>query len=506
MSTTSGLLLSVDQGTTNTKAALVNRSGAAVFRTSVPVSLLQPQPGFVETDPLALWASVQYVMRSCATRAQQLEHAIEGICISNQRETAVCWQANDSDSHAVPAALGSAISWQCRRSASVCNDLRTHSARIQQITGLQLDPLLTAGKWNWALTQDASVASAAKDGTLRLGTVDSWLLFCLTGGHAHGTDPSNASRTGLLDLQSLTWSEVLLKLFGIPASSLPALHPTASTFGLCSTIDELAGVPIVAIVGDSHASMAGHGSYTAGSVKATYGTGSSLMTLAAELPAGSAHLARTIAWSTTYGVQFALEGNIAMTGSAVQWMGEVLGFADPAAEAAELADTVAGAEGMYFVPAMVGLGAPYWDAAARGTLTGMERSHTRAHFARAAVDSIALQVADVFFAMESELGITLPALRADGGATRNSSLLQFQADILGRPVLRSTNEDLSMLGAAALGGLTLGWWSSLDEFATLAPGSEKFVPTMKEEERQAIYRGWHAAVARTRSGAQGVRA
>jgi glycerol kinase len=369
-------------------------------------------------------------------------------------------------------------------------------------TGLPLAPLISAGKWTWLLENDESIASLAGEGKLRFGTVDSWLLHQFTRGAVHATDFSNASRTGLLNLNSQKWDTELLKVFGIPLDVLPGLHSSSGFFGSCSAIPCLEGVPILAAVGDSHAAMFGHGNYSAGSVKATYGTGSSLMALTASLPADTPMLARTIAWSIGGSSQFALEGNIAMAGSAVQWVGEFLDLKDPATAVAVLAETVTGAEGVYFVPAMVGLGAPYWDAEVRGTVTGLGRSHTSAHLARASVDAIAYQVADVFFAIEKEAGVIGHELNADGGATRNAALMQFQADILGRPVRRSANEELSALGAAWLAGLSLGWWNSLSDIESLPHDSEKFTPAMDREERDRLYRGWVNAVRRARLGVE----
>jgi glycerol kinase len=303
-------------------------------------------------------------------------------------------------------------------------------------------------------------------------------------------------------LQQLAWDKDLLDLFGIPLASLPEIRPSSGPFGICSGIPGLEGVPILSAIGDSHAAMFGHGQFTSGTVKATYGTGSSLMALTPALAADTPLLARTIAWSIADETQFALEGNIAMTGSAVQWVGEFLHLADPAQDAAALAAAVADSDGIYFVPAMVGLGAPHWDATARGAITGLGRSHTAAHLARAAIEAIAFQVADVFFAMEESSGIVLPALHADGGATRNRTLMQFQADILGRPVLLPAHEELSALGASRLAGLALGWWRDLSEIAKMPRTAERFSPAMKPGLRDARYADWKLAVNRARLNAE----
>jgi glycerol kinase len=483
-----GLILAIDQGTTNTKALLVARDGKPVFRASVPLPLLIPQPGFVEQDPIALWDSVLDVIRQCVAHAGST--SIEGISISNQRETAVAWHRGSG----LPVA--NAISWQCRRSEEVCSRLADHSERIREKTGLPLDPLVSASKWSWLLQQQINLRELATTGELCLGNVDSWLVYRLTGGAVHATDYSNASRTALLDLGSLDWDNDLLALFAIPRAAMPKLLPSSGIFGEVAAVRELAGVPIVSAIGDSHAALAGHGKYRAGTVKATYGTGSSLMTLTSGNPEPTKNLARTIAWSIGDTVQFALEGNITMTGSGVQWVGEFLGLPNPTADTLALAESVADSGEVYFVPAMVGLGAPHWDSSARGTLAGLGRSSTRAHMARAAVDAIAFQVADVFHAMETAAGMQLPALHADGGATRNAALMQFQSDLLQVPVYRSACEDLSALGAAWLGGLALGWWKQISDLETLPQEAMAFKPG---KTRDAHYAGWRHALMQTLS-------
>ena len=488
----SGLILAIDQGTTNTKALLVGRSGSPVFRASAPVALIHSARGHVEQDPQQLWASAVAVVGECIRHAAESGSFIEALGISSQRETAVAWNAETG------ASIGNAISWQCGRSAEICRRLEPRAGSIRAKTGLPLATLISAGKWAWVLENNCQAANLASSGALHFGTVDSWLIHRLTEGRVHATDLSNASRTGLLDLQQLRWDAELLNLFGISPTSMPELRSSSGSFGACASIAGLDGIPILAAIGDSHAAMFGHGEYAAGTVKATYGTGSSLMALTRGLAQDTHVLARTIAWSIADKTQFALEGNIAMTGSAVQWVGEFLHFVEPAQQAAALAATVTHADGVYFVPAMVGLGAPHWDAAARGTITGLGRTHTSAHLARAAVEAIAYQVADVFSAMERAEGAAFPVLHADGGATRNSSLMQFQANILGRPVLRSENEDISALGASWLAGLALGWWSGLAELATLPRKIERFTPTMETPDRERLYCGWKAAVDRAR--------
>ncbi|HVU45008.1 MAG TPA: FGGY family carbohydrate kinase [Terracidiphilus sp.] len=485
-------ILAIDQGTTNTKALLVDRDGRTVFRTSAPLALLQPQPGFVEQDPEALWESVRRVVAACAEHAKSAGATIAGIAISNQRETAVTWKRTPQGEP-----VGNAITWQCRRSAPVCEKLSAYAATIQSITGLPLDPLLSATKWEWLLEQQPELRGAARAGKICLGTVDSWLLYKMTSGEAHATDHTNASRTALMNLAALEWDAALLDLFAIPRVAMPSLRTSSGVFGVCAAIPELEGMPIVSMIGDSHAALAGHGHLATGTVKATYGTGSSLMMLT-KTPGDVRELARTVAWTTKDEAHFALEGNIAMSGAAVQWVGEFLGLPRPIEDAAALAATVPDAAGLVLVPAMVGLGAPYWDSTARGLATNLERSHTAAHLAHAAVDAIAFQVADVLEAMETAANIMVPLLLADGGATRNDALMQMQADILDKPVHRSMEEDLSARGAAMLGGVALGWWRGPEDLHISATRAQVFEPRMTATERDRLRSAWRHAVRRAR--------
>lgn len=481
------LILAIDQGTTNTKALLVDHTGRPIFRASSSVKLLNPRADFVEQDPLALWQSVLEVAEACVQYAES--GSIRGIAISNQRETGVAWCRQNGNP------VANAISWQCRRSTNVCSEISSYAPLIRQKTGLPLDPLVTASKWRWLLENNSEAKKAAELGNLCLGTVDSWLIYKLTDGKIHATDLSNASRTALLNLNTHDWDDDLLDLFGISHSALPKLESSIGVFGTCSTLSGLEGIPIVAAIGDSHAALAGHGNDCAGTIKATYGTGSSLMMLSPSLPEETADLARTIAWSHAGAPYYALEGNITMTGSAVQWLGEFLGLENPISDVATLAASVSDSAGVSFVPAMVGLGAPHWDSAARGTITGLGRSSTKAHLARAAIEAIAFQIADVFHAMQQASGSSIPALYADGGPTRNDILMQFQADLLQLPVHRSACEDLSALGAAWLGGISLGWWPNLSEPAVAQQDSHIFIPQQSYEKE---YAAWKLAVSRAR--------
>lgn len=490
-----GYILAIDQGTTNTKALLVGRDGRPAFRTSTPVSVNCSRPGWVEQDALALWNSVVSVIGECLAWSAQQHDKFEGVSISNQRETIVAWRRDTG----IPVAP--AIVWQCRRSSAICERLAAdhRGEMLRERTGLGIDPLFSASKMQWLLENVAGLREQAAAGDICFGTIDSWLIWNLTEGRQHACDVSNASRTQLLDLASADWSEELLALFQVPRTALPAIRMSSGVFGECGGIEGLQGVPIVSAIGDSHAAMAGHASFCPGTVKATYGTGSSLMTLLSGLPKQreQSRLATTIAWGLPTGIQYALEGNISMAGSAVQWVGEFLGLSDPVDGTIALAATVPDSGGVFFVPAMVGLGAPYWDSQAQGTISGLGRTSRAAHLARAAVEAIAFQAADVFDAMVEESGCDLPALHADGGATRNEELMQFQSDILERPVVRSACEDLSALGTAWMGGLSLGWWKPIDlkEFQS---ANQTFHPRMPPSLVETCYANWHLAVNRAR--------
>jgi glycerol kinase len=485
-------ILAIDQGTTNTKALLVNREGQPVHRAGAPLRLLHPSPDFVEQDPRAILASVDTVIADCLA----FSNRIAAIAISNQRETVLAWDRKTGQP------IANAITWQCRRATAICDKLRRdgHESLLRERTGLGIDPLFSAAKLSWLLENIPDLLDRANGGEICFGTIDSWLLFHLTGSRhhlpaVHMTDHSNAARTQLLNLSTQTWDADLLALFNIPAAALPKLHSSSGHFADC-TFPTLSGVPILSAIGDSHAALAGHGATKPGTIKATYGTGSSLMTLtAAPSPDQASHLSQTIAWSTPSTVNFALEGNISMTGSALHWLGDFLNLANPVEDAAALAASVPSSAGVHFVPAMSGLGAPHWDTAARGTITGLSRTSTRAHLVRAALEAIAFQIRDVFDAMQRESGTLLLALHADGGATRNSALMQFQADILGKPVHRSCTEDLSALGSARLAGLALGWWPALDTIPH--PATTTFTPRMSATERESRYAAWQHAVAQT---------
>lgn len=486
------MILAIDQGTTNTKALLIDRNGRPTARASAPTRVRTLNSTWVEQDAEEIWSSVVQAVTACL--AQSAGTPIDGIAISNQRETVVAWDRSKGKP------VAPAILWQCRRSESICDQLRADGLEptLRERTGLAIDTLFSASKMCWLLENIPGLRKRAQAGEICFGTIDAWLTWKLTEGRIHACDASNASRTQLLNLDRCAWDDDLLRLFGIPAAALPQVRDSSGCFGRCTAVPALHDVPIVSAMGDSHAAMAGHGSYSPGTVKATYGTGSSLMTLLPQRDLPAPGLATTIAWRLDGQVQYALEGNITMTGAGVAWVGEFLGLPDPIEGATRLADSVSSSDGVYFVPAMSGLGAPYWDGQARGLVGGLARTHRAAHLARAAVEAIAFQVRDVFDAMAAGAGCPLPSLHADGGATRNESLMQFQADILGRPVIRSGCEDLSALGAAWFGGLALGWWKSTDDLRQLPQETRTFTPQMPQADRDALCSGWQIAVQRAR--------
>lgn len=480
-----GLVLAIDQGTTNTKALAVRPDGRIAAQASVPMQVSYPRPGWAEQSAEDLWTSVQRVIEAVA---KAVAEPIVALAISNQRETIVLWDAETGQP------IGPAIIWQCRRSAERCAALRAagHAEEIADRTGLALDPLFPAAKIAWLLDAVPGAREKAAAGGLRAGTVDSWLLWKLTGGQTHATDHSNASRTQLFNTQTLRWDEHLCGLFDVPPGLLPQVMASDSCFGRTAdnTTALPVGTPIQAMIGDSHAALFGHGVRQPGSVKATYGTGSSLMTLCAQRVTSSHGLSGTIAWSTSRGIVYALEGNISVSGQAAAFMAELLGLADAAALSA-LATTVPDSNGVVFVPALVGLGAPHWRDDARGIVSGLSLGTRPAHLARAALEAIAFQVADVLRAMELDIGAPLSQLRADGGASRNEFLMQFQADVLDRPVVTSEAPEVSALGAAALA------WQGLGIAMKPVPCAQTFVPKMTPAERQSHLAAWDAAIGRT---------
>jgi glycerol kinase len=489
---TSELIVAIDQGTTNTKALLVSADGRVLHQASVPNIVIYPQPGWAEQSATALVDGVKAVISEVVSNAGGA--TVAGIAISNQRESIVVWDAASGQP------IGPCIIWQCRRSAPTCDALRAagHAEAVEAKTGLALDPLFPAAKIAWLLDNVVGARARAERGDLRVGTVDSWLLWNLTGGAVHLTDHSNASRTQLFDTDALAWDAALCALFNVPIGILPEVRSSDSRYGVTAEGATAlpAGTPILAMIGDSHAALFGHGVRAPGTVKATYGTGTSLMALTPSRVRSSHGISSTIAWSQRGKVQHALEGNISVSGQTAAFVAHLLGLPDVAALSA-LAETVPNSNGVAFVPALVGLGAPYWRADARGTITGMTLGTRPAHLASAALEAIAFQVADVYSAMEADMGGDLGELRADGGASRNAMLMQFQSDILGRPVAAAAAPEVSALGAAALA------FSSLDIALPGVPAAGHFAPAMPETTRNTHRQRWQSAVTQTlATGAQ----
>ncbi|MBN2003846.1 MAG: glycerol kinase [Anaerolineae bacterium] len=494
----SGNILAIDQGTTNTKALVVSPTGAILARGSQPTAIRYPQPGWVEQDALEVWRGTRAAIAECLSALDKPD--LSAVAITNQRETAVVWE------RATGKPVGPCVVWQCRRSAPFCNQLKAqgHAPLLRERTGLQVDPMFSASKLRWLLDHTEDGLRRAEQGELCAGNMDAWVLWNLTGGAVHATDMTNASRTQLLNLHTLAWDEAALALFGIPSAALPEIKPSSAFYGETAPLDELpGGIPIAAMIGDSHAALYGQAGFKPGSIKATYGTGSSLMTPTTRATLSLNGLSTTVAWAREKATgshktaTYALEGNIYATGAAVQWLGQVLGLADPGPDIEKLARTVADAAGVVFVPALVGLGAPHWQEAARGLITGLTPGVGAGQLARATLEAIAYQVRDVFDVMQAESGAPLQTLLADGGASRNDLLMQFQADILNCPVLRSTSTEISPLGAAFLAGLAVGVWADETEIENLVPPRDRFEPQMSAERRAALYAGWQEAVART---------
>lgn len=484
---TAGLILAIDQGTTNTKALVVTAGGQILHKASVANHVEYPQPGWAEQDANALFAGVAEVMAAVAGQLGDVSK-LTGIAISNQRESVLVWDATTGQP------IGPCITWQCRRSAPTCERLAAagHADRIAELTGLALDPLFPAAKIAWLLDNVPGARDRATRGELRAGTVDAWLLWNLTGGTVHATDHSNASRTQLFNTSTLAWDDELCAIYNVPAAMLPQVRPSDSEFGVTAEGATAlpAGIPVRAMIGDSHAALYGHGVRQPGAVKGTYGTGTSLMTLTASRVLSAHGLSSTIAWSRGDTISYALEGNISVSGQSASFMAEMLGVADAGALSA-LAETVPDSNGVAFVPALMGLGAPYWRADARGTITGMSLGTKPAHLARAALEAIAFQVSDVFAAMDADIGAGLTELRADGGASQNAMLMQFQADIIDRPVAAAAAPEVSALGAAALAFASQG-----DEMPAV-DAAARFEPRLPPAEREAMRARWAAAVKQT---------
>lgn len=477
------VLLAIDQGTTNTKALLFTAEGAVQISRSRPTQVSYPRPGWVEQSASDIWEAVAALIGEVVAAAPQA--SVAAVAISNQRETIVVWEAKSG------RPIAPAIVWQCRRSADRCAALEAagHGEEITARSGLGLDPLFPAAKIAWLLDSVPGARVRAERGELRCGTIDSWLLWNLTGGAVHATDHSNASRTQLLNLDTLAWDSELARLFGVPLSILPRIMPSDSDFGtLAAGVTALpAGTPVHAMLGDSHAALFGHGIEGPGRAKVTIGTGSSLMAATARRVRSANGLSSTIAWSRGENIQYALEGNISVSGQAAAFAAELLGLPDEEA-LTELAAGVEDSAGVVFVPALAGLGAPHWCTEALGTITGMSLSTRPAHVARATLEGIALQICDVLEAIEGDLGQPLTDLSIDGGAARNPLLVALLAGLSDRTLLRPHIAEASALGVARLAAEALGAGS----FAP--PTVDRIGPKLEGAQRNEIRSRWQRAI------------
>jgi glycerol kinase len=459
-----------------------------------------PKPGWVEQDPNDIWGSQKEVLFAALKEADIGPQDVAAIGITNQRETVVMWDRETGKP------VFNAIVWQCRRTAEFCDRLRNegHEQLVFEKTGLVIDAYFSGTKVRWILDNVPEARKLADAGKLAFGTVDSWLLWNLTGGKRHITDVTNAARTMLFNIHTGSWDDELLELLGVPASVLPEVVHSSGHLG--DTAPELfsgTSVPLTGVAGDQHAALFGQACYTPGMIKNTYGTGSFVLVNTGQEAIQSKHrLLTTPAWALAEGTSYALEGSIFITGAAIQWLRDSIKIIDHAAETEALASSVEDAGGVYIVPAFVGLGAPHWDSYARGGILGLTAGASRAHLVRATLESIAYQSRDVISAVRSEEALPLKTLRADGGASANDFLLQFQADILGLPVERPKIAETTALGAAYLAGLAVGFWQDQDEIASKWQLDRRFEPQMSEDQRESLYAGWQKAVKRV-SGWEG---
>ena len=490
----SSYLLALDQGTTSSRALLFDAAGQPVANHNEPFTQYFPQPGWVEHDPEDLWQSQLAPAQAVIRESGVSPHDIAAIGIANQRETTLIWDRRTGQP------IANAIVWQCRRTASLCDRLRSEGLEpeVRSRTGLTLDAYFSGTKIAWLLDQIPDARKRAERGELAFGTVDSWLIHRLTNGRYHLTDPSNASRTLLYNIVERRWDETLLNALGVPAELLPQVVPSSGVVAETAPEHFGAAIPIAGIAGDQQAALFGHRCFAPGQAKNTYGTGCFLLMQTGEQPVFSADgLLTTVAWETDGQVEYAMEGSVFVAGAAIQWLRDQLGLITHAADSETLARSVPDNGGVYLVPAFVGLGTPYWDMEARGLIMGLSRGTTRAHIVRAALESIAYQTRDVVDAMNTGAGRKLDVLRVDGGATENDFLMQFQADLLGVPIERPTVTETTALGVAFLAGLAIGFWKNRAELP--APiNIRPFVPQMEGNTRTALYNGWHAAVRRCR--------
>ena len=485
-------ILALDQGTTSSRAIIFDKSQNIVAMAQKEFTQIYPKEGWVEHDPMEIYSSQYGVMIEAIVKSGINPEEIASIGITNQRETTILWDKTTG------RPVYNAIVWQCRRTADICTDLveRGLSDYIKKTTGLVPDAYFSATKIKWIFDNVPDVKEKAEKGEILFGTVDSWLVYKLTGGKVHITDYTNASRTMLFNIHTLQWDEKLLKELGIPASILPEVRPSSQIYGYADI--QGATIPIGGIAGDQHAALFGQRCFEKGEAKNTYGTGCFLLMNTGKTAYESkSGLITTIAIGIDGGVEYALEGSVFVGGAVIQWLRDEMRFLAESRDAEYYAKKVEDTGGVYLIPAFTGLGAPYWDMYARGTIVGITRGTKREHIIRAAQESIAYQSMDLVNAMEKDTGIKLSVLNVDGGASRDSFLMQFQADILNKPIQRPIIKETTALGAAYLAGLAVGVWKNRDELKQGEWCDTSFTPDMTEEKREKLVKGWHKAVGRS---------
>ncbi|WP_407526367.1 glycerol kinase GlpK [Lacibacter sp. MH-610] len=487
----SSYILALDQGTTSSRAIVFDKNGNIIAVAQKEFRQIFPQPGWVEHDPEEIWSTQLGVAAEAVSKAGLSAENIHAIGITNQRETTVVWERSTGKP------IYNAIVWQDRRTADFCDELKRKHLHIliQKRTGLVVDAYFSATKIKWILDNVEGARAKAEKGELCFGTVDTWLLWNLTKGQVHATDVSNASRTMLMNLETLQWDGELEKVFNIPGNLLPQIRSSSEVYGTTQNILTAKNIPIAGIAGDQQSALFGQLCTQPGMVKNTYGTGCfMLMNTGEKLIHSHNNLLTTVAWKLNGKTEYALEGSVFIAGAVVQWLRDGLGIIRSSSEVEELAAKVKDTEGVYVVPAFAGLGAPYWNQHTRGTMVGLTRGTTAAHIAKASLDSIAYQTTDVLKAMEADAGIEIKELRVDGGATVNNTLMQFQSDVLNTAVVRPKITETTALGAAYLAGLATGYWNSIDELQQQWQIDRKFENSMDEETRTALYNGWLKAV------------
>ena len=486
-------ILALDQGTTSSRSIIFDRYGEVVSVGQIEYCQIYPHSGWVEHDPTEIWHSTVETAVDALGKASLTSDNIAAVGITNQRETTIIWDRKTGEP------IHNAIVWQDRRTSGICNEVRAfHADLIRAKTGLEVDAYFSASKIKWLLDTVPGARSKAENGELAFGTVDSWLIWKLTGGSRHITDPSNASRTMLFNINMLEWDDELLDVFGVPRAILPDVRPSSEVYGEIGTPVELRGIKIAGIAGDQQAALFGQACFDAGSTKNTYGTGCFMLQNVGDKPVSSSHrLLSTIGWQIDGCTEYALEGSVFIGGAVIQWLRDSLGVIETSSDVEALAATVSDNGGVYFVPAFSGLGTPHWDQEARGLIIGLTRGTGKAHIARAAVESIAFQTRDLLASINADSQTDLRELRVDGGATRNDQLLQFQADILQIPVVRSKTAETTALGAGYLAGLAIGVWSDRDELASHWKADRIFEPRMPSDEAQELTDLWHRAVKRS---------